>query len=160
MPNYPTLPYLSIPGHVEVAADGTPVEAWTTAVGTTITVYANSTWVISQTGLASMSGYEALAFSVKYSKADPDDDAVLLLRTDTGLERIGKAAPVSASNGSLTNGGTSITGRVDMAETGVTPARNLVWTLKGLDTTPNPDQGAVLATGTWHILPGGVAATS
>lgn len=99
-----------------------------------------------------MDAYLPMDAGVKRTASQDDSDALLYLRSDTGLQRINGAAPVSAANGTLTNTATSFTGNVAISETaGVTARSNYVWWLKGFDTTPDPDEGFTLATGKFTI---------
>ncbi len=123
--------------------------------GNTITVYNDDTWAFSlaNTNLA-MSAYEVLAFVVKASALESDADAILLLRSDTGLVRIGGAAPTSAANGTLVmNSATEFSVLVAVGETSsVSHYGSFTWWLKGFDTTPTPDTAFTLATGTFDII--------
>ena len=159
-------------------SDLTPAEVWSYATrtltanvggvtvisavdGSTITVYADSTWRFTVTDSnLDTSDYEMLAFGVKRSIDDDDDEAILLVRSDTGLQRIGGAAPSSASNGSLTYTATSFTVVVAMAETGIDQRGIYTWFLKGFDMSVMPNTGFILATGDFVVNGPGVAATS
>lgn len=72
-------------------------------VGSTVTVYRGSTWVIALTGLGSLTDYDTIYFSVKEHVADSDNDAVLRVKDDaSGLLRWNKAAVATATNGVIT----------------------------------------------------------
>lgn len=151
------------------------IQAWITAAltgtsnvtvvsvvsGSAITVYANDTWsfTVTDSSLA-LTGYEDLAFVVKVSDRHDDDDALLIIRKVTGLVRIAKAAPTSASNGSLVAASaTSFTVVVAISETATLQHfGTYTWWLKGFDTTDDPDEGYTLATGSFMIQRPGLQA--
>lgn len=139
---------------------GATVTVVSAVSGGDITVYANDTWEFTvSSDSISLSGYEALALVVKRTASQDDSDALLYLRSDSGLQRIDGAAPDSAANGTLASTATSFTGTVAISETaGVTARSNYVWWLKGFDTTPTPDEGFTLATGKFTIMPAGLQA--
>lgn len=127
--------------------------------GGTVTVYAADTWrfTVLSDQLA-LADYETLGLIVKRSARQADTQALLYLRTDTGLVRMDGAAPVSAGNGVLTKTATSFTAVVHVAETqGLAPG-GYRWWLKGLDTTPAPDEAVTLATGEFVVLAAGMQA--
>lgn len=67
----------------------------------TMTLRAGDDWTASFTNLGNLTGIDDLVFAIKRAPTDPDDDAVVLVTVDAGLERInGKAA--TAAEGSLT----------------------------------------------------------
>lgn len=105
--------------------------------GSDITVYRGTTWVISLTGLGSLSNYDTIYFSVKRRTEDSEDNAILRVKNDAnGLERFNKAAPVAATNGTITiddagNGDITIT--VQEGETAGAPTVGCVYDVKGVD---------------------------
>jgi len=119
--------------------------------GSKITVYANDTWsfTLTDSDLA-LTDYEALAFVVRGNTGE-DDDAILIVRDDDGLVRIGGAAPINAANGTLTNIATAFSVLIAIDETDIETFGNKTWFLKGFDTTPATDEGYTLATGTFTI---------
>lgn len=139
---------------------GTIAGAVATVTGGNIVVYANDTWrfSISNSSLA-LSGYEAVAFIVKGYNGHIDNDAILYVRSDTGLVRIGGAAGTSG-NGSLTvDSATQITVNISLVATGVVPG-GYTWWIKGISTTPAPTTGYTLATGRFTVYPAGLQAIS
>lgn len=139
---------------------GSIAGAVATVTGGNIVVYANDTWrfSISNSSLA-LSGYEAVAFIVKGYNGHIDNDAILYVRSDTGLVRIGGAAGTSG-NGSLTvDSATQITVNISLAATGVAPG-GYTWWIKGISTTPSPTTGHTLATGRFTVYPAGLQAIS
>ena len=70
------------------------------------------------------------------------------------------AAPASAGNGVLTKAASSFTAVVHLAETqGLVPG-SYTWWLKGIDTTPAPDEAVTLATGEFVVLAAGLQAVA
>jgi len=138
---------------------GTTVTVVSSVVGGTITVYVADTWRFTvASDQLDLAGYETLGLVVKRSARQADTQALLYLRTDTGLVRMDGAAPVSAANGVLTKGSSSFTAVVHLAETqGLVPG-SYTWWLKGLDTTPAPDEAVTLATGEFVVLAAGLQA--
>jgi hypothetical protein len=129
--------------------------------GSTVTVYANDTWSFTVTDTSlDTDAYEVLAFVVKDDESDSDDEAMLYLRSDTGLVRINAAAPTDAANGSLTYATTSFTVLVAITETAISSYGDYTWWLKGFDTTPATDTGFTLATGTFAINRPGLQAVT
>lgn len=126
--------------------------------GNTITVYRNDTWSFTTTVSANLAGYEAVAFVAKTSREKTDDEALLLVRSDTGLQRVDGAA-ASSANGSLVVGSNQITVKIAIGETDVAPV-NARWWLKAFDTTPNPDEGYTLATGAFEVVDYGYRAVA
>lgn len=128
--------------------------------GDDIGVYRNDTWSFSMTlaGIT-LTDYEAVAFVVKSSEDDADNDALLYVRSDTGLQRIEGAAPAGGSGaGSLTvNSATAFSVLVSIAETDVPPGK-YYWWLKVFDTTPAPDQGYTRAKGAFSVREYGLRA--
>ena len=129
--------------------------------GDDITVYRNDTWSFTAEVTFALTAYEAVAFVVKSSQSVADDAALLYVRSDTGLQAIGGAAPVSpltSANGSLTvDSATEFSVLVDMTATNVAP-NNYYWWLKVFDTTANPDEGYTRATGKFMIKDYGLRA--
>lgn len=143
------------------AASGATVTVISAVNGGTITVYVADTWSFTVTDATlDLSDYEAVALSVKRNARQADAEALLYLRSDTGLQRIGGAAPGSADNGTLSKTSTSFTALVALAETGGLTAGQYTWWLKGFDTTPAPDTGFTLATGAFVLERAGLAAVS
>lgn len=75
--------------------------------GEDITILRGDSLSASLTGMGSLTGYVSLDFSVKESRADSDDDAIIRIRLnasglDDGLLRVNKAAAADASLGSVT----------------------------------------------------------
>jgi hypothetical protein len=76
--------------------------------GSTITITRGDTLSAALTDLGAVTGYVSIDFTVKESKADSDDDAVIRIRlnasgTDDGLLRLnGADASARAGNGSIT----------------------------------------------------------
>jgi hypothetical protein len=121
--------------------------------GETVTVYRNDTWHFTPTigGGIVLTDYEAVALVVKRSVNQTDDDALLYVRSDTGLIRIGGAEPSASSAGSLTvPGATTFTVHVDITETDVTPGQYFWW-LKVFETGTTPDEGYTRAEGTFVV---------
>jgi hypothetical protein len=118
--------------------------------GDTITVYRNDTWSFTATVSATLTGYEIVAFVVKTSEQKTDDEALLIVRSDTGLQRVDGAA-ASSANGSLVVSGNQITVKVAIGETDVAPI-SARWWLKVFDTTPATDEGYTLATGIFEVV--------
>lgn len=138
---------------------GATVTVVSSVAGGTVTVYAADTWrfTVLSDQLA-LADYETLGLIVKRSARQADSQALLYLRTDTGLVRMDGAAPVSAGNGTLTKTATSFTAVVHVAETqGLVPGV-YTWWLKGLDTTPAPNEAVTLATGEFVVLAAGLQA--
>lgn len=127
--------------------------------GSTVTVHVADTWRFTvASDQLDLAEYETLGLVVKRHVRQADSQALLYLRSDTGLVRIGGAAPASAGNGMLTKTATSFTAVVHVAETqGLVPG-GYTWWLKGLDTTPTPDEAVTLATGEFVVLAAGLQA--
>mgnify|MGYP001018508027 CR=1 FL=1 len=141
---------------------GATVTVVSSVDGGLVLVYAADTWrfTVSSDALEALglADYEVLGLVVKRDARQTDSQALLYLRTDTGLARIDGAAPASAANGAVTAGSGSFSGVVHVAETvGVTPGE-YSWWLKGIDTTPTPDEAATLATGRFLVMPAGLQA--
>ena len=130
-----------------------------TVSGSSVSVYSKDTWSfnISDTNL-NLDDYESVAFLVKKSNAADDDEAILLVRTTTGLVRIDGAAPTAASNGTLTHNTSDFTVLVAIDETDIEKPDSYTWWLKGYDTTTDPDEGHTLASGEYIIHPPGIHA--
>jgi hypothetical protein len=128
--------------------------------GGTISLYQSDTWRFTMINSAlNLAAYESVAFVVKRSEAQTDDEAVLYLRSGSnGLQRIGGAAPVAAGNGTLTYDATSITVLVSIDETPTVVPGRYRWWLKCYDTTPVDDEGITVATGSFLIKAHGVRA--
>lgn len=143
------------------AASGATVTVISAVDGDEITVRVADTWSGTATlAGATLSDYEAIALVAKRSEGQADTAALLYLRSDTGLERIGGAAPAAAANGTLSKTPTTFTFVVTTAETtGLRPGRYRWW-LKGFDTATSPAEAVTLATGEWVLEPAGLAATA
>lgn len=140
------------------ALSGTTLTLTSVVNGNTVTVYVGDTWEFTLSGLGSLTAYEVVTFIVKQNEYASDDDAILYLRSDTGLARLNKAS-ATAGDGSLTVGSGAITPYVAMsATTGVTFTGGYKWWIKGLDTSASPDEGTTIATGIFEISPAGVRA--
>jgi hypothetical protein len=126
----------------------------------TVTVFAKDTWSFTITSSAlALSSYEAIAFVAKATAGQSDSDALLYVRSDTGLARIGGAS-ATAGDGALTIvDGTSFLVKIAIGVTGVTPG-TYRWWAKGFDTTPVADEGYTLVTGIFMVQPAGVQAIS
>jgi hypothetical protein len=140
------------------ALSGTTLTVVNVVNGNTVTVHVGDTWEFTLTGLGSLAAYEAIAFIVKRSERDTDDNALLYLRSDVGLVRLNQEA-ATASDGSLTVGVGEVTPYVAMSATaGVTLAGGFKWWIKGLDTSATPDEGTTIATGVFTVNAPGVRA--
>lgn len=127
--------------------------------GGEVTVYQSDTWRFTVTdALLDLAGYEAIAFVVKMAEGQTDNEALLYVRSDTGLARIDGALPLLAANGTLTKTATSFSVLVALTETTTVDTGTWSWWLKGFDTTPAPDEGLTLATGTFTIKAAGLRA--
>lgn len=145
------------------AASGATVTVISAVDGGTITLHVGDTWAFTVSdSTLDLSDYETVALVVKRNARQIDNDALLYLRSDTGLARIGGAAPVSAGNGTLTKTSTSFSGTVALAETSASGliAGQYTWWLKAFDTTPAPDEGYTLATGAFVLERAGLGAVS
>ncbi len=101
--------------------------------GGTITAKQGDAWSISLTGLGNL-GANEIAFAVKSNSGDDDDDSILLIRSDTGLQRL-NGATTTTSNGAatITNPTTgAVTITVKTAATLVVPKGRAVWAVKKL----------------------------
>jgi hypothetical protein len=156
----------TLPAEIQEAVDtllnglsGTTVTVVSSVDGGLVTVYVADTWrfTVASDQLA-LAGYETLGLIVKRNERQADSQALLYLRSDTGLARIGGAAPASAGNGTLTKTASSFTAVVHVAETQVLTPGGYTWWLKGLDTTPAPDEAVTLATGEFVVLAAGLQA--
>lgn len=128
--------------------------------GSTVTVYRNDTWhfAITIAGVV-LTDYEAVAFVVKSSEHQIDDQAVLYVRSDEGLLRIGSDEPSDAGAGSLTvDSATEFTVHVDITETDVPASERYRWWLKVFETGTAPDEGYTRATGTFMVANYGLRA--
>lgn len=133
--------------------------------GDDITVYRNDTWSFSAEVTFALTAYEAVAFVVKRSAGTADESAILYVRSDTGLQAIGGAAPVSpitTANGSLTiDSATEFSVLVDMAATNVTPRKDgYAWWLKVFEKSSPPNEGYTRATGKFIVKDYGVGAVA
>lgn len=144
--------------HTFLAAVNAGTATFVSAVdGETLTAYLSRTWQFTSVSAGqSVDSYESLVFSVKKDlRVNADTAAILRVHSTNGLERIGGAAPVSSSNGTLSFSGTTFTVWVADAETDATstllPGR-YTWRIIGIDTTPTPDDSFELASGTFVIL--------
>ena len=100
------------------AASGATITVISAVDGGRITLHVGDTWSFTVTdSTLDLSGYENVALVVKRNARQVDVDALLYLRSDTGLQRIGGAAPAAAGNGTLSKTSTSFTALVALAET-------------------------------------------
>jgi len=138
---------------------GATVKVVSSVDGGTVTVYAADTWrfTVFSDQLA-LADYETLGLIVKRDARQTDNQALLYVRSDTGLARIDGAAPSSAANGALTAGVGSFSAVVHVAETAGVGPGSYTWWLKGIDTTPTPDEAVTLATGRFVVLAAGLQA--
>lgn len=138
---------------------GATVTVVSSVDGGTVTVYAADTWRFTvASDELHLADYETVALVVKRNARQADTQALLYVRSDTGLVRMDGSAPASAGNGTLTKTASSFTAVVHVAETqGLTPG-GYRWWLKGLDTTPAPDEAVTLATGEFVVLAAGLQA--
>jgi hypothetical protein len=138
---------------------GSTVTVVSAVEGGRVTVYAADTWRFTVASDAlDLAGYEAFGLVVKRNERQADNQALLYVRSDTGLARIGGDAPASAVNGALTMGATSFAAVVHVAETADVRPGTYVWWLKGFDTSATPDEAATLATGSFVVLAAGLQA--
>lgn len=122
--------------------------------GGSITVTADDKWTFTLSNSSlSLTDYTELAFTVKKRLSQTDEEGMVYLRTDTGLEYVDGVA-VTTTLGTLTNTATSFTGTIDESLTGVT-ADVYIWTLKGLAGTDGP---VTLTAGSFLIQAAGVRA--
>ncbi len=136
--------------------------------GDDITVYQNDTWSFSATVTFALTAYEAVAFVVKRTESETDDEALLYLRSDTGLVRMNGAqpgvgsAPGTAADGVLTiESATEFSVLVAITQTNVLPvSKHYKWWLKVFDTTAAPDEGYTRATGKFIVKPYGLRAVA
>lgn len=130
--------------------------------GDDITVYRNDTWAFSATVTFALTAYEAIAFVVKRSESDTDEDAILYVRSDTGLVRMNGAAPDDAANGTLIiDSATEFSVLVAITQTDVPPvSHDYKWWLKVFDSSPAPDEGYTSATGKFIVKPYGLRAVA
>lgn len=151
---------ITLPGLVS-GLNGAVVEVVSAVSGGIITLYVADTWRFTVTSAAlNLDGYEKLGLIVKANDRQSDDDALLYLRTDTNLVKVNGAAPVSAANGSLTKTTTSFSGLVAVAETQAVLSGDYRWWLKGLDTSPDPDEAITLAVGDFVLKSPGLRAVA
>lgn len=142
-----------------LANTGATVTVVSSVDGGNVTVYANDTWRFTVTDdQFALSSYEALALVVKRTARQDDAEALLYLRSDSGLVRIAGAAPISAGNGTLTRSATSFTALVAIAETVGVANGKYTWWLKGFDATPDPNEGLTLAVGSFTVTDPGLQA--
>lgn len=136
--------------------------------GDDITVYQNDTWSFSATVTFALTAYEAVAFVVKRTESETDDEALLYLRSGTGLVRMNGAqpgvgsAPGTAADGVLTiESATEFSVLVAITQTNVLPvSKHYKWWLKVFDTGPAPDQGYTRSTGKFIVKPYGLRAVA
>ena len=136
--------------------------------GDDITVYRNDTWSFSATVTFALTAYEAVAFVVKRSESDTDEDAILYVRSDAGLVRMNGAvpgvgsAPGTSADGVLTiESATEFSVLVAITQTNVPPvSKHYKWWLKVFDTSPAPDEGYTRATGKFIVKPYGLRAVA
>lgn len=127
--------------------------------GSTVTVYRNDTWDFTMTiaGVV-LTSYEAVAFIVKSSENQADERAVLYVRSDDGLLRIGGEEADDAGAGSLTvDSATEFTVHVDIDQTDVQRG-GYKWWLKVFETGTTPDEGYTRATGVFTVTNYGLRA--
>lgn len=67
----------------------------------TLRLRAGDDWSFALTNLGALTGIDDLVFAIKQQPADPDDDALVLLSSDDGLERLNGSA-ATAAEGSIT----------------------------------------------------------
>jgi hypothetical protein len=119
--------------------------------GDEIEMYRSDTWKFTATvtGLT-LTDYEAIAFVVKKTTNQPDDDAVLYVRSDAGLLYLaGEVA--TAGDGTITiDSATQFSVNIKITATDVTPGK-YTWALKCFDTTPATDEGYTRAVGKYTI---------
>ena len=141
---------------------GASVTVVSAVSGGTVTVHAADTWRFTVASEAlealGLADYEVLGLVVKRDARQTDNQALLYVRSDTGLARIDGAAPSSAANGALTAGVGSFSAVVHVAETAGVGPGSYTWWLKGIDTTPTPDEAVTLATGRFVVLAAGLQA--
>ena len=148
----------TLPGLI-TGLSGATVTVVSSVDGGTVTVYVADTWRFTvASDQLDLADYETLGLVVKRNARQGDTQALLYLRTDTGLIRMDGAAPVSSGNGSLTKTATSFTAVVHVTETQNLAPGGYTWWLKGLDTTPTPDEAVTLATGEFVVLAAGLQA--
>jgi len=113
------------------------IAAVTTTTGSTITIDQSYDLDVTLTGLTISPSRSKLWFSVKEHRGDAEADAWIRIEQTVGLERVYKAAPASAGNGSLTVDAVAGTVRVRVkaVETAklVSANRQLVYDLKQLN---------------------------
>ena len=145
------------------AAAGSSITIVSTVNGSIITVRQADTWrfTVAITG-ATLTSYEKVAFAVKANETQDDDRAALYVRDDTGLVRIGTAAPTSSGNGSLTvDSDTEFSVLIALTETANVRVRDgYHWYLKVWDTDTDPNEGYTLVEGEFNIVGWGIEATS
>lgn len=124
-----------------------------------VAVYGKDTWQFSINNSALvLSLYDVVAFVVKRDPTQPDDEALLYVRSDTGLQRIGGAAAAAPSDGELlVDSVTQISVTIDMTATGVWSG-TYRWWIKGFKTIATPDEGYTLADGTFRVISPGLQA--
>jgi len=150
------LPALWVVDSTFLASTSDGTATFVTAVdGADLTARLSRTWSFASVTTADVSAYENLVFSVKKNtRVDTDAEAILRVDQAIGLERIGGAAPVAASNATLTGSTTTFTVKIADAETAATsvllPGR-YTWELVGEDATPSPVESYVLAVGVFII---------
>lgn len=124
-----------------------------------IPVFARDTWAFTlENSALALAGYDKIAFVVKDDEGQDDNDAILYVRTDVGLVRIGGSA-ATPGDGSLVTTNTSFTVKVAIAVTGVRTGQYRWW-LKGFKATPTPDEGYTIAAGVFRVNAAGVKAIS
>jgi len=128
--------------------------------GGVVTVFARDTWRFTLVSSAlDLAPYEKVAFVVK-RPGQTDDEALLYVRSDSGLVRIG-GADATPGDGSLTiDSATQISVRIAIGVTGVEASDYCTWWIKGFDSTPVVDEGYTLATGAFRVLLPGLQATA
>ena len=144
------------------ALGATSVTVVSTVIGGAAEVYESDAWTMQFTlAGVDLTDYDTLIFAVKHTAGQVDDEAMLLVRSDTGLIRINKAAPADAGNGSLIGESASqFSVVVESAETAIGKGGNYTWWLKGIDTDADPDRPRTLASGPFAIKRIGIGATA
>lgn len=156
---YGDIPTSDVIDEIEALGASATINLINVVDGEDVAVYRADTWNFQTTVPLVLTDYEAIAFVVKPSEDYSEDDALLYVRSDTGLVRINGAAPIGGSGaGSLTvDSATEFTILIDITETDVTPGK-YYWWLKVFDTTPAPDEGYTRATGVFYVRQYGLRA--
>jgi hypothetical protein len=119
--------------------------------GSNVTVYRGTRWSIALTGLTANTGYTAILFSVKTREADADADAIVQVRTTTGLTAFDGAPTVTAGNAAITvNSATAITITVEASATVYATPGVYAYGIKYLDASGFPSQASI--GGTFRVV--------